>query len=439
MKQEIHKLKTHYKGVQPFVKVTAYELSAVDCSATDMSGYYGQETTLISDDPQPGYDFQSWSVTGSNVTGNNVKFQGDITAKANYSAHVYNVTLQNDGHGSIGANKTTGIIGDTITLSNTPNTHYHFSGYALTGAELTSNQFNIQTSDTTAKAFFEEDPKYNLTLQNDGHGTIAATKTTGYQGDTSTLSNSPSNGYQFSGYTVTGATISNSTLTFGTSDATAKAWFKTLPTSGVIKSNQTLTLTNATTSFSGNIPSGNYFAIKFNCSGKNNGARNQGLRFNFMFGTAENATISNDMWKWAFYANGGYNTNLGFSYYPLSEHNWNGQHKGGYTYVQNYNGGTARSYSTSESYYLMYYNDSISTNCKMKYIFAQPLSGLMSAYVNGTLIETFSSYALTTNTAMGKNKYKFISGNIGFVNGSTGKLTNYEVAWFNNLADAKAY
>lgn len=226
MKTEKHIIKGHFKGKRPHVKVTAYELSAVDCSADKMSGYYSQEATLISDDPEPGYDFAGWSVTGSNVTGNNVRFEGDITAKANYSAHVYNVTLQNDGHGTIAANKNTGNLGDTITLSNTPATHYHFSGYSITGANLTSNQFNIETNDVTAKGWFSEDPKYNLTLQNDGHGSIGAGKTTGYQGDTTTLSNTANNGYVFSAYTVTGATLNGSTLTFGAQNATAKALFR---------------------------------------------------------------------------------------------------------------------------------------------------------------------------------------------------------------------
>lgn len=229
MKTEKHIIKGHFKGKRPHVKVTAYELSTVDCSADKMSGYYSQEATLISDDPEPGYDFAGWSVTGSNVTGNNVRFEGDITAKANYSAHVYNVALENDGHGTIAANKNTGNIGDTITLSNTPATHYHFSGYSVTGATLTSNQFNIETNDVTAKGWFAEDPKYNLTLQNDGHGSIGAGKTTGYQGDTTTLSNTANNGYVFSAYSVTGAILNGSTLTFGAQNATAKAWFKALP------------------------------------------------------------------------------------------------------------------------------------------------------------------------------------------------------------------
>lgn len=225
MKTEKHIIKGHFKGKRPHVKVTAYELSAVDCSADKMSGYYSQETTLISDDPEPGYDFAGWSVTGSNVTGNNVRFEGDITAKANYSAHVYNVTLQNDGHGTIAADKTTGNLGDTITLSNSPNDGYNFSGYSITGATLTSNQFKFNTNDVTAKAWFTALPTYTLTLQNDGHGSINATKLTGRPGDTVTLSNNHNTYYRFSGYSQTGGSLNGSTFTFGSQNATAKAWF----------------------------------------------------------------------------------------------------------------------------------------------------------------------------------------------------------------------
>lgn len=260
MKTEKHIIKGHFKGKRPHVKVTAYELSAVDCSADKMSGYYSQEATLISDDPESGYDFAGWSVTGSNVTGNNVRFEGDITAKANYSAHVYNVILQNDGHGTIAANKNTGNIGDTITLSNTPATHYHFSGYSITGATLTSNQFNIETNDVIAKGWFEADPKYTVTVQNDGHGTITANPTAGYQGDQVTLSNTPATNYKFSAYTITGATLTSNKFNINNSNVTAKAWFRYAPSGSILVDNTTYNTRGRV--FSANVITGTYLVYK---------------------------------------------------------------------------------------------------------------------------------------------------------------------------------
>lgn len=230
MIEETHSLKCQYKGVQPYIKVTAYELSSVDCSSDKTSGYYGETATLTANAAPAGYNFSGWNITGSNMTGNSFRFQGDVTAKANYSAIQYNVTLQNDGHGTITASKTTGNIGDTITLSNTPNSHYGFSGYSITGSTLTGNAFKIGTSNVTAKGWFSAVPANTLTLQTDGHGKISANKTTGYQGDTVTLSNTASAGYVFKNYTVTGATINGSTLTFGAGNTTAKALFSAIPT-----------------------------------------------------------------------------------------------------------------------------------------------------------------------------------------------------------------
>ena len=66
---------------------------------------------------------------------------------------------------------------------------------------------------------------HNLTLETDGHGTISATKTTGYSGDTAILTNTPATNYIFSGYSVTGADLNDNILSFANQDATAKAWF----------------------------------------------------------------------------------------------------------------------------------------------------------------------------------------------------------------------
>ena len=263
MREELHPLRYHYEGVQPYVKVTAYELSSVDCSSDKNSGYYGETATLTANEAPAGYNFSGWNITGSNMTGNSFRFQGDVTAKANYSAIQYNVTLQNDGNGIIAANKTTGNIGDTITLSNTANSNYGFSGYSITGSTLTGNTFNIGTSDVTAKAWFSAIPSYTLTLQTDGHGTLTATKVTGYAGDTVTLTPTYNTYYRFNNYNNTGGSINGNTFTFGAANATAKANFKvnyftavgTFNTASTrAYSTPTCTSTGKITSLTGSIP-----------------------------------------------------------------------------------------------------------------------------------------------------------------------------------------
>lgn len=138
-------------------------------------------------------------------------------------------------HGSVTASPTEGTTGTEVTLSNTPDTHYHFDSYTLTGATLkNANQFDIANSDVSVVGNFLEDTKYTVTCTNDGNGTIAASPTSNYTGSTVTLSSTPNSGYDFDSYTLisgTGASISGNTLTIGTSNVTVKGNFVADPIS----------------------------------------------------------------------------------------------------------------------------------------------------------------------------------------------------------------
>ena len=119
-----------------------------------------------------------------------------------------------------------GYKGTEATLVDQPAWNEKFSSYSITGATLTGNNF-ILNNDVTAQANYET--AKNLTLQTDGHGTIASTKSSGFINDTATLSNTASSGYGFSGYSITGATLTGSNFKFTGSNITAKAWFSAVP------------------------------------------------------------------------------------------------------------------------------------------------------------------------------------------------------------------
>lgn len=121
------------------------------------------------------------------------------------------------------ADKTTGYKGDTITITGTPAWNEKTSAYSVTGATLTGNQFDFTGSDVTAQANYET--AKNVTLQTDGNGSIAASRLSGFIGDTVTLSNTASDGYEFSAYTLTGANLTGSTFDLTGSNVTAKAWY----------------------------------------------------------------------------------------------------------------------------------------------------------------------------------------------------------------------
>ena len=153
MYKEKHILNKTYGSHTLARYLDVYELSTIDCSANKTTGYKG-DTITITGTPEWNQKTSSYSVTGATLTGNQFNFTGsDVTAQANYET-AKNLTLQTDGHGSIAANRVSGFIGDSVTLSNTAFDGYEFSAYTLTGANLTGNTFNFTGSDVTAKAWF---------------------------------------------------------------------------------------------------------------------------------------------------------------------------------------------------------------------------------------------------------------------------------------------
>ena len=79
-----------------------------------------------------------------------------------WQRNIYQVTTSTDGHGSITASPMSGYQGTTVSLSNTPNPNYSFTGYSVTGTTLTGNQFTLN-NDVTAMAEFAILPKSRIT------------------------------------------------------------------------------------------------------------------------------------------------------------------------------------------------------------------------------------------------------------------------------------
>ena len=213
----------------PYCYVTVNPSQHGSISADPLEGDAGTVVTL-SNTPDTHYHFNRYAYTGkATLSGNELTIRSDVSVEGIFDEDTkYNATLQTNGWGSIGADKTSGYEGDTVALSNTPSADCTFANYEITGATLTGNEFTFGTSNVTAKANFNRNV-HSVTVQNDGHGTVTASPTTGYSGTTVTLSTTPASNYDFSGYTITGATLTGSQFKFGTGDVTAKAWFKESP------------------------------------------------------------------------------------------------------------------------------------------------------------------------------------------------------------------
>ena len=253
-------------------------------TANRMSGNRGDVVTLYNN-PSAGYSFDNYSVTGSTLTGVQVRFnREDIYVSPSFTHNVYNINLQQTTGGTITSDKSTGYYGDTVTLSNTPAEHYGFRDYSITGATLTGSQFTINESNVTAKANFSAWPIRNVTVQQRTGGTIASNKSTGYDGDVVTLSNTANAGYTFTNYNVTGATLTGNQFAFNGGNVTAQGAFNhnvytitlSQQTGGTITANKTtgyygdtITLSNTANvgytfnsySITGGVLTGNQFKL----------------------------------------------------------------------------------------------------------------------------------------------------------------------------------
>ena len=171
-----------------------------------------------------------------------------------------------------------GYKGTEATLIDQPVWNEKFSSWSLTGATVTGNNYVIN-NDVTAKANYET--AKNVTLQTDGHGTIAANKMSGFIGDQVTLSNTPDSGYVFSSYDLTGATLTGNKFNFIGNDVTARANFEYVGNSGIIYRNTGTWYIDQNTNINinANFADNPYIGISYSMSSKDLTNGTYGLEF----------------------------------------------------------------------------------------------------------------------------------------------------------------
>lgn len=121
------------------------------------------------------------------------------------------------GSGTLTANRTTAAPGETVTLTPTPATGYHFSSYTSNPAvTITNNRFVMPSSNVNITAVFAK-TAYTVTTEvsPSGGGTLSASKTSNVNmGDIITLTPSAAAGYKFSSYTISPSSVSISSNKF---------------------------------------------------------------------------------------------------------------------------------------------------------------------------------------------------------------------------------
>ncbi|MBO7132715.1 MAG: fibronectin type III domain-containing protein, partial [Bacteroidales bacterium] len=131
--------------------------------------------------------------------------------------------------------------GTAVSISATTNTGYRFTGWTKTGAGTFANAnsasttFTMGAGNATVTANFTR--LYTLTVNAGAGGTVSPTSGSYAQGETVSITATPSAPYNFSGWTVSGSgaslsstTANPTTFTMGSANATVTASFTAKPT-----------------------------------------------------------------------------------------------------------------------------------------------------------------------------------------------------------------
>ncbi len=117
----------------------------------------GSEATLTAT-VNEGWRFAGWMENGqlvSNETTYTITANGNRTLTAEFEK-VYNVTVNSTAGGTATADKTTAAAGETVTLTATPNSGYHFAGWNVVSGTVTiqDKQFIMPANDVGIQAIF---------------------------------------------------------------------------------------------------------------------------------------------------------------------------------------------------------------------------------------------------------------------------------------------
>ena len=181
-----------------------------------------------------GKEFDKWQIGDSiYADGAKVTITGDTAVNATWKDVNYAVTIGTFTNGSVTANSTA-KMGDTVTLTVTPDTGYELDTLTVKDASnnpvtVTDNKFTMPAGGVTVSAMFKLST-YSISVNNSANGTVTA-DSTAKMGDTVTLTVTPDTGYELDTLTVTDAsnnpvTVTNNEFTMPAGTVTVSATFK---------------------------------------------------------------------------------------------------------------------------------------------------------------------------------------------------------------------
>ena len=235
--------------------ITSPQNGTITAENNKTTGIKKGEQVILTVSPNNDYELQKLTVGGTDVTSKVVDGQysfpmpaSNVAVSATFKAKLYSVWTQTVEHGSITASPNTNLkAGDTVTITAKPDPGYKLEKITYNdnnGQEQTIKipaagdiTFTMPAYSVTFTAHFVDDrPSYEVQVaQNITGGTITANPTSAKEGDTVSLSATPSEGYLLDKFEVKDASNNpvtvneNNQFTMPKSKVTVTATFKAKP------------------------------------------------------------------------------------------------------------------------------------------------------------------------------------------------------------------
>ena len=206
------------------------------------------ETVTVTATPATGYRLAAVYVNGVAITGDTFKMPAeDVEITAEFTAIAYSVSVVTPANGAIAADKTVAVMGETITITATPNTGYELDEVFVNGTAITGTTFEMPAEDVEVTATFKA-VDYTITVIAPANGSVVADKATATVGETVTLSITPNTGYQLSVLKINGNAVLGTTFVMPAEDVEITAEFTAIaysvsvvtPANGAIAADKTV-------------------------------------------------------------------------------------------------------------------------------------------------------------------------------------------------------
>ena len=214
---------TGYRALDIARPVTITPAENGTVTADKQTAKYG-ETVTLTVAPATGYEFDQLHVLDGETqvavtitTEGKYTFvmpAGNVKVYATFKAIDYTITIEPAENGTVTADKQTANMGETVTLTITPNEGYEFdqltvmNGTTQVAVEITTEGkyiFVMPAGNVEISATFKM-TDYAITIEPAENGTVTADKATANMGETVTLTITPNEGYEFDQLTVMNGT-----------------------------------------------------------------------------------------------------------------------------------------------------------------------------------------------------------------------------------------